>query len=314
MTAKKVLTSHAPQQTHILQQDAAVVQYLESLLQEVDFAPEYAEEPAVSPEPAQVAVQTPVAPEPQASVPTVSVEAIAPEIVEPEIVEPEIVEPEIVEPEIVEPEYVEPEMVEPVFDEQEFVEQESAELEEQPALPPLPKIALPGGDNRPEQDIAPSTVNGVPYWAQGYFQCLLFKVDGLEYAAPLEWLNGILEWPDTVTELPKQHGWFVGLARNRDQNVKVVDLAQVLKMEYSSKTVSPLEQRAKYIMLINEGRWGIACDAVADVISLSDREVRWRQNPRFPWLVGTVAQEMCSLLDMEQLLSVLEQGFESIPQ
>jgi len=151
---------------------------------------------------------------------------------------------------------------------------------------------------------------GVPEWGQSYFQCLMFKVAGINLAAPLERLNGILEWPDHITVLPKHAPWFVGLVRNREQNVQLVDLAGVINANSGqADSLDPLSRRGKYIMLIDDGHWGIASDSVSEVITLESTDVRWHDNKSQHWLVGTVVKEMCTLLDVDGLIEQLHSGF-----
>jgi len=150
---------------------------------------------------------------------------------------------------------------------------------------------------------------GIPEWGQSYFQCLMFKVAGVKLAAPLERLNGILEWPDHITVLPKHAPWFIGLVRNREQNVQLVDLAEIMNVNLVQRdSMVPLANRAKYIMLIDDGHWGIASDSVSEVITLESSGVRWHDNKYHKWLVGTVVNEMCTLLDVDGLIHRLHAG------
>ncbi|NOZ52272.1 MAG: hypothetical protein GXP08_03870 [Gammaproteobacteria bacterium] len=150
----------------------------------------------------------------------------------------------------------------------------------------------------------------VPEWGQSYFQCLMFKVAGINLAAPLKRLNTILEWPGTVTVLPGHAVWFVGLVRNRDQNVQVVDLASIIKAKSAlPDLLLPLSKRARYIMLIDDGHWGVVSESVSDVLTLASNEVHWHDNKNQKWLVGTVKKEMCALLDVDVLIECLQQGF-----
>lgn len=144
----------------------------------------------------------------------------------------------------------------------------------------------------------------IPVWAQSRFQCLMFSVAGMKIAAPLEKLNGIIEWPKRITLLPGRASWVMGLYRNRDTNVQIMDLAQILHMEDRCLiTGGDSTKQAKYIMLIDEGRIGLASDSVANMLTLEPQAVKWRAISKRQLLVsGTVVEHMCALLDIDALI------------
>ena len=148
-----------------------------------------------------------------------------------------------------------------------------------------------------------------PAWAQARFQCLTFAVAGMKIAAPLEKLYGIIEWPASLTVLPGHADWFLGLHRNRDQNVQVVDLAMILKTDSLDADDLPVAERSKYIMLLDEGRIGLASDTVANMLTLESDEVKWKHLVKSQNLVaGTVVDQMCSILDIDALVDHINQA------
>ncbi|MCW8988708.1 MAG: chemotaxis protein CheW, partial [Gammaproteobacteria bacterium] len=63
------------------------------------------------------------------------------------------------------------------------------------------------------------------------------------------------------------------------------------------------------IVLIDDYRWGLACDNIGEVITLRPEEVRWRTSKTTRgWLAGTVIEHMCALLNSEGFSKMLEQG------
>lgn len=141
------------------------------------------------------------------------------------------------------------------------------------------------------------------------FQVLMFKVAGLVLAVPLIELSGVLEWPEAFTPMPGHADFYLGLVTHLGSNVPVVDTARlVLPRE---KIVSlggedPL-QRVQRIVLIDDSRWGLACDEIAEVITLEPEQVRWRSSrSKRPWLAGTVIEHMCALLDTQAFAKILE--------
>ncbi len=183
-----------------------------------------------------------------------------------------------------------------------------------PALEtPLPEPVVP--DTRPvTESRLPAAEVGVqrPDWAASPFQILLFKVAGLGLAVPLIELNGILEWTDEVTPLPGHAEFYLGLLHHRERSVPVVDPARlVLPADRQAALVGDPRERVSRIVLIDEGRWGLACDEVSEVVTVRPDQVRWRSSrTRRRWLAGTVVDHMCALLDTRAFAQLLASGRE----
>lgn len=153
----------------------------------------------------------------------------------------------------------------------------------------------------------------VPDWAQSEFQCLLFKVSGLTLAVPLIKLNGVIPWSEKITETPNQTDWFLGLVPNQDINVKVIDTALLVMPENRRGSIieTPAE-RFSHIILVDDGRWGLACDSIGDVIWLSQDKVKWRKSKiQRPWLEGTALDYLCALLNTEAFADMLNEKMAS---
>ncbi len=161
--------------------------------------------------------------------------------------------------------------------------------------------------------ILPNTDNA-PSWAVPDFQVLLFAVAGLKLAVPLNELHGIVEWGDEyITELPGHASWYLGLIHNQGKNVPVVDTLQqvVPKKRWPSGHLS--KRDFKHIILIDNGRWGLACETVLEVLTLKTDAVKWRSSrTRRRWLLGTVIEHMCALLDSAEFAAMLKTGDDSL--
>ncbi len=148
---------------------------------------------------------------------------------------------------------------------------------------------------------------GMPDWSAEPFQALMFSAGGLTLAVPLVELNGVVEWPENITEMPGHADFYLGLVQNLDRQVAVVDTARlVLPDEHLERLEPDATERVTRIVLIDEGRWGLACDSVAEVVTLTPDDVRWRtrRNTR-PWLAGTVIEHMCALIDGSEFARLL---------
>lgn len=188
------------------------------------------------------------------------------------------------------------------------------------AVIPLPKVAAPVPtpvevtEATPAETTiastaaaAPRAPDGRPAWAEAPFPCLLFKVDGLSLAVPLVHLNGVLPWPEQITPMPGHRDFFLGLHPHQGNNVKVVDTARVVLP--ADRRGPEEEGRYSNIVLIDEGRWGLACAAVDEMITIDPARVKWRSvEGKRPWLAGTVIDQMCALLDVDAFAQMLATG------
>ena len=151
-----------------------------------------------------------------------------------------------------------------------------------------------------------------PDWSEGTFESLLFKVGGfLTLSVPLARLNGIVPWPGKLTTVRGYADWFLGLLPNRGRQVAVIDIAKFVIPE-GHKARSALEsgeRQFKHIILINDGQFGLACEELGCVLKLTQGAVRWRHegSPR-PWLAGTVVEQMCALIDVDEFVAMLKEG------
>ncbi len=153
---------------------------------------------------------------------------------------------------------------------------------------------------------------GRPAWGEETFQALLFKVSGLTLAVPLVELSGVQEWhPERVTPLPGHVPWYLGLIQYRERNVPVVDTAQLVMPEDRQGKLPPWQERLRHVVFIGDGSWGLACDELAEVVTLQPDAVRWRTSrTKRRWLAGTVIDHMCALLDPPVFADVLATGLE----
>jgi purine-binding chemotaxis protein CheW len=188
----------------------------------------------------------------------------------------------------------------------------AAEVQVVAVLPePVPvstpaSLSVSTAESIPAPTRVAARVDACPYpdWAVGDFQCALFRVAGLTLALPLAKLNGVLPWDDTlVTPLPGHQPWFLGLREYQGQKVRLIDVANVIAARDGPRPDASLGK----VILIGAGRWGLACDDVAEVVTLAPAAVKWRgQAGSRPWLAGTVIDRMCALVDADAFAQMLE--------
>lgn len=160
-------------------------------------------------------------------------------------------------------------------------------------------------DTEPERALetapAPSTWENLDTGNE--FQALFFDVAGVTFAVPLTELGGIHQLGE-VTSLFGQPGWYKGIMTSREQKMNVVDTAQ---------WVMPGQHLAmddyKYLIMLGESPWGLACHQLKGTELLHRDQVKWRhQEGKRPWLAGMVKEKMCALLHVRELLVLLGRG------
>ena len=164
--------------------------------------------------------------------------------------------------------------------------------------PPAPVAA--------EKTAAPAPA---PAWLGQELQAMLFKVAGLTLAVPLVDLNGVVEWnEERVTTMPGHADFYLGLMSHLDHQIPVVDTARLVLPENKRKLLAGEDprQRITRVVLINDGRYGLACDEVNQVVTLKADAVRWRSvRTQRRWLAGTVVEHMCALVDATAFAELL---------
>jgi purine-binding chemotaxis protein CheW len=153
--------------------------------------------------------------------------------------------------------------------------------------------------------------SGVPGWASTRFQALLFEVAGLTLAVPLIKLKGVVPNEAGLTPMPGHSPLFPGIVPYQGANARVVvDTARfILPQDRTEQLDADFAQRSAHLVMIDEGRWALACDAIGEVIELESKDVKWRgANARRVWLAGTVIEQMCALLDIDALTEELANG------
>ena len=233
-----------------------------------------------------------VMPELQVAEPEIETEVVFEEETFEEVVEEHIAESEIAEPEVVAAvEEIELQQVvidEPIVDT--VIEENTETLVEE-------EVKLQPQENE-------GWTNSRPNWAQERFECLLFVVKGLKLAVPLAELGGIHKQEKIPTPLFGQPSWFLGILRNNRMNIGLVDTAQWVMPEYINGDHST---DYRFAIHIHNSEWGLACDEVAEAISLDPEEVKWRTKlGRRPWLAGTVVDHMCALIDVAAFARLLD--------
>nr|WP_299016375.1 chemotaxis protein CheW [uncultured Photobacterium sp.] len=140
------------------------------------------------------------------------------------------------------------------------------------------------------------------------FQALFFEVNGVIFAVRLTELGGIHQLGE-VNHLLGRPPWYLGLMTNREHQLDVVDTARWVMPE---KLISDEHQdEYRYIVMLGESKWGLACDKLHGTETLTEQSVRWREKAgKRPWLAGMVKDKMCALIHVNELISMLKAGLD----
>ncbi len=139
------------------------------------------------------------------------------------------------------------------------------------------------------------------------FQALFFDVAGLTLAVPLTELGGIHKI-DKIGPLFGKPTWFKGVMLHKERKLNVVDTAEwVMPNNINEKLSDSLKY--KYLVMLKESSWGLACEELVSTSTLKTDDVKWRTSVgKRPWLAGTVKEKMCALLNVNQLINLLDKG------
>ena len=180
---------------------------------------------------------------------------------------------------------------------------------EEETVPMVVKVIQPQVEKKQETDKIPRQVIK-PVIPTEPFQVLLFEVAGITLAVPLIELGGIHQI-ETVNPLFGKPAWFKGVLLHREEKYNVVDTSKWIMSEKSSEKLAGSTQYP-YLIVLGESGWGLGCESLIATETLLPDEVKWRNvEGSRPWLSGMIKKKMCALLNIQQLISMLNQGLSS---
>lgn len=160
-----------------------------------------------------------------------------------------------------------------------------------------------------EKNQATSVIASEPEAKPDTEQLLYFEARGITYAALLSDLGGIYRL-EQLSSLFGQPAWFLGVQTERELQLNVVDLATWVT---GCQAIGNQEQKKyQYVIKLGSSLWGLACDNLLGTDFIHKDQVRWRIDPvNRPWLSGLVKHRMCALLNVNSLVSMLNQGIDA---
>ncbi len=144
-------------------------------------------------------------------------------------------------------------------------------------------------------------------YREGDFQVMFFDVAGLTIAVPLVELGGIHKVDKTTALLGKPE-WFKGVMLHRDDKINVVDTALWVMPEKCNDALRD-SLNYQYVIMLDNSSWGMMAENLVDTVVLKQEEVKWLDSTnKRPWLAGLVKERMCALLDVDALITLLDDG------
>lgn len=180
---------------------------------------------------------------------------------------------------------------------------ESAEKRQVKAAPAATAMPVPRSAVSVESPADTGPPDTRPDWSERPFECLIFKVAGLQLAVPLVLLGAIHRIEDRIKPIPVRPRWYLGMLPDRNQNLRIVDTAEWIM---AGRVPDNARDGYRFVIRLDNSEWALACDDVAQSFTLNPDEVRWRSaRSKRPWLAGTVIQHMCALIDVGTMASML---------
>lgn len=144
--------------------------------------------------------------------------------------------------------------------------------------------------------------SAVPSWAETTFRALLFRVGDYRFALPLVLMRGVAVLEQAPHRVPGQAAWHLGIAHSRGTRVTLVELGLLVGVDARCRGM-------RYLLLLGDGQWALACDAIEEAVLVDSDDVRWhRGRDKRAWLAGFLVQQMCVLLDGEALYGAMRHG------
>ncbi len=140
-------------------------------------------------------------------------------------------------------------------------------------------------------------------WKEAPFDALIFNVQGLKVAIPLHELDAVHRYPKTkLPRLPGKPAHYLGILSHQKYRSQIIDTTKIILPDgFQHDNLPP-----HYIVLFDNYRWGLTCNAIDKVVTLNPEHISWRKNTgKRPWLAGTILSQMCSILNVENLSKLL---------
>ncbi|GEM_PF-3427042 len=145
-------------------------------------------------------------------------------------------------------------------------------------------------------------------WTKKEFKAVILEIDGMSVAIPMKYIRGIKEFPEELVRFEGMEPWMKGIFIEEEQEIQVVDARKYMLISNQREIDNEENQhKPELIILIGDGRWGLACQKVTRPIRIEPDQVRWKGSDRVrPWLLGVLRDQPCIVLEGEAFIQTLE--------
>lgn len=163
-----------------------------------------------------------------------------------------------------------------------------------------------GAQAPPEVDtpfVAPVAGSG----AEPSMAYIVFKVAGLRFALADDEVNAVLSDTSGIVGGSDGPAWSLGELPHDEGRARLVDIAPLIIPPERYALLQTKRHAPGAVILIGDGRWGLACDRTEAQIRLDPARIRWRgeQGAR-RWLAGTEVDHQCAILDVDAVIELLD--------
>ena len=158
------------------------------------------------------------------------------------------------------------------------------------SMAPLAPAASPLSSEKSTQDVASLPAR---------FDCLLFRVGPFKLALPLLGISSVHTHARLLHTIPGMAQWILGIVQTPRERLCVVDLPTLF-----AGGAAASEEPIQRLIVLYGSRWAIACHEILEVRKQDSAKVRWRRiipGSARAWCVGTLADDLCILLEPRQL-------------
>lgn len=142
-----------------------------------------------------------------------------------------------------------------------------------------------------------------PAWKADPLTLLHFRVGEWRLACPLSQIVRTSEYSGGAASVPGQADWIEGVISDQNQRITLLRTGLILDRRRSMNIPAAGESYPLIIRADRSGRWGLLCDEIVRLGSISAQNIRWRHRRREPnWYTGTVMDELSLLIDLPALL------------
>jgi purine-binding chemotaxis protein CheW len=139
------------------------------------------------------------------------------------------------------------------------------------------------------------------------------EMAGLKLAIPENQFGGIIDFPGTGQLSKTESRYLLGIFTHDGTQTKIINtplliIPQKYQQFYGNDAAGrDHASRLKKVLLLDDGAWGLACDAAGEAITVPDDDIHWRTaKAKRIWLAGTAIKQKCAILAVDGLLNSVE--------